>query len=108
MKPEIIKAFLKAQNKDRQWLARQCSVSKVTVDGWLSANRPISAPAAQILSGLILGSKSVNPRLTLEEYNRAQAIATKQGLTLEEWISGLIVNAIKLCIAGGVLWLLSA
>jgi len=108
VKPEIIKAFLKAQNKDRHWLARQCNVSKQTVDGWLSANRPISAPATQILKGLIDGTKSINPRLTLEEYNRAQVIAAKKGMTLEEWISSLIVAALKLVIIGGILWILIA
>ncbi len=105
MNPETIKTWLKSNRKDRQWLADKCGVHKQTVDGWLSANRTISAPAATIIRGLMKGSAALNPRLTLEEYNRAQSIAHAKGQSLEDWISELIKGAIKLLIAAGLIWL---
>lgn len=108
MTPETIKDWLKSNHKDRHWLARECGVHKQTVDGWLSAGRPISTPAANILAGIIKGKKTLNPRLTLEEYNKAQNAAAAAGQTLEEWISSVIVSALKLVILVGILWVLAA
>jgi hypothetical protein len=104
VKPETIKSWLKANQKDRQWLANQCGVHKQTVDGWLSANRPISAPSANIIKGIISkGWGALNPRLTLEQYQRAQAAATQKGMSLEDWIADLIKTAIKLIIFAAII-----
>lgn len=104
MKPETIKSWLKHNQKDRKWLADQCGVHKQTVDGWLSANRPISAPSAKIIRGIISkGGGALNPRLTLEQYQQAQAAANSKNLSLEEWIAELIKSAIKLIILGALI-----
>lgn len=92
MNTETIKTWLKANKKDRHWLASQCGVHKQTVDGWLSAGRTIPAPSAKIIRGIMSkGAGVLNPRLTLEEYNQAQALAAQKGQSLEDWISELTV-----------------
>lgn len=102
--PTNIKAWLKLIKKDRAWLADQCGVSAPTVDGWLSAGRNIPEPAAKIIRQLMLQGASLNPKLTLEQYNMASAKAAAKNQTLEEWISDLIKNSLKLSVLGGVLY----
>jgi hypothetical protein len=99
-----IKAWLKGIRKDRAWLADQCGVSAPTVDGWLSAGRNIPEPSAKIIRQLMIKGPSLNPKLTLEQYNQASAKAAAKGQTLEDWISDLITASLKLVIFGGVVW----
>lgn len=49
---------------------------------------------------------SLNPKLTLEQFNSATAKAAASGQTLEEWISDLITASLKLLIFGAVIWLI--
>jgi hypothetical protein len=89
-----IKDWLEASDRDRHWLAEQCGVSKPTVDGWLSAGRTIPAPALKLIHRLMHGPGSINPILTLVEFQAAQQAARTAGLTLDAWISRLIRDEI--------------
>lgn len=104
--PKNIIAWLKGIKKDRAWLAEQCGVSATTVNGWLSAGRNIPAPSAKIIRQLMIKGGSLNPKLTLEQFNSATAKAAASGQTLEEWISDLITASLKLLIFGAVIWLI--
>jgi hypothetical protein len=94
--PDAIKAWLKKTGNTRNWLADQCLVSKQTVDGWLSAGRPIPGSSRRIVDRLMNGSPQVNPSLTLEQYAKAQKIAESQGKSLTQWIEDLIKNSLLL------------
>lgn len=90
MENEDIKTWLSGSGKSREWLAEQCGVSLPTVNGWLSANRPIPGPALRLIERLRNGSPELNPRLTVSELLAAQQKARAQGVSLDEWLAGLI------------------
>lgn len=92
--PDEIKRWLKTAGQTRAWLADQCLVSKATVDGWLSAGRPIPGSSSRIIDRLMNGSPQVNPSLTLEQYSKAQKIAEAKGKTLTQWIEDLIKESL--------------
>lgn len=95
MSSNKIKKWLYEKNRSRSWLADHCGVSKSTVDGWLSADRPIPKPAQKIIEKLMSdGVPVVNPRLTLSQYAKAEEIAKANGQTVNEWIEDLINKAI--------------
>lgn len=88
---EEVKTWLKASGHSRQWLADQCGVSLGTVNNWLSAGRKITGPPAKIIEGLIHGqSPRINPRLDLDTFEKFQALARKEGKTVDEKIAELI------------------
>lgn len=91
MSTKEIKSWLSEIGRDRKWLADQCGVSISTVNGWLSANRPIPGPAAKIIERLRHGAApELNPELTLAEFMSAQQRAKSSGLGFGDWIAGLI------------------
>lgn len=90
MEVSDIKAWLKKTGHNRTWLGEQCGVSKSTVNGWLSAQRPIPNPALKILTRLMTGEVSLNPNLPLETFLKAQRLANEQGVSLDAWIAQLI------------------
>lgn len=90
MDPTAIKEWLEARKRSRAWLAEQCHVSKATVDGWLSARRPIPAPTQALIRKLMDEARPLNPQLDLETFLRAQRKAHEAGQTLEQWIEGII------------------
>lgn len=105
MNPDKIKKWLYDKNRSRVWLADHCGVSKTTVDGWLSANRPIPKPSQKIIQKLMSdGTPSVNPRMTLSQYAKAEEIAKANGQTVTEWIEDLINKATTLAVLGGILY----
>lgn len=95
--PAAIKRWLKQIGEDRAWLAAQCGVSKSTIDGWLAENaeRPISAPARRLLENLMNERLSVNPKISLNDFAKAQAQADKHGITVNEWIENCIHSSLK-------------
>lgn len=90
-----IKDWLAVKGKDRDWLAKQCHVSKTTVDGWLSAGRTIPKPALSILKDLMGGKTTLNPRISLTTFLGAQHLADEKGMTLTEWIEWLIDEEVR-------------
>lgn len=94
MEPDKIKDWLKEIGKDRNWLADQCGSSLPTINGWLSAGRPIPTPILKIINRLMTGGVSLNPNLSLETVLKAQQIAKRKGQTFDEWIGELIEKAV--------------
>lgn len=103
-----IKIWLKQTGNSRTWLAQQCRVSASTVDGWLSAGRPIPGPALAIIEDLMANRLSINPKLTLSDYSRVQKAAEQQGISVTQWIENAIKNALLLAIVGAVLYVFCA
>lgn len=68
-----------------------------TVIAWENDQNPISELAAKRIRESE-NTPTLNPRMSLEEFTRAQEKAKAQGKTLEEWIASLIKDAIKLII----------
>lgn len=95
--PASIKQWLKVTKNTRTWLAAQCGVSKSTIDGWLAENaeRPISAPARRLLENLMNERLSVNPKISLNDFAKAQAQADKHGISVNEWIENCIHASLK-------------
>ena len=97
MMTEEIKVWLRRTNRDRQWLADQCGVSKRTVDNWLSAGQTMSAAVTKLIATLMAADiqriAEQPPKLlnafvlevdepTFEAYNRA---ANARGLLMKPW-----------------------
>lgn len=95
MDNEEIKAWLTEAGKSREWLADECGVSFATVNGWLSAGRPIPGPALRIIERLRNGAPELNPRLSVTELLAAQQKARAKGLTLDEWLAELIRKEVQ-------------
>ena len=74
IKNQTVKDWIKEQGHSRSWLAAQCGVSKKTVDNWLSAGRPINASAATIINQLMIGRRSINPKIDLETFEAFRAL----------------------------------
>lgn len=87
---DTIKNWLSEQGHDRAWLADKCNVSKPTVDGWLSANRPIPGPAERIIEQLISGGVSFSPVLDLHTWNRLTEKARARGVSIETFIEEVL------------------
>ncbi len=92
--PQEIKEWLAKVGKDREWLAKECHVSKPTVNGWLSAGRTIPRPAMSILKALMGKRIAINPSLPISTFMKAQDLATEKQTTLDGWIEGLIDDEI--------------
>ena len=87
---ESIKTWLSEQGHKRPWLADKCSVSKTTVDGWLSANRPIPGPAQRIIQQLMGGGVSFSPVLDLHTWHRLSEKAKARGVSIETFIEDVL------------------
>lgn len=89
---EQIQAWLDSdkKNRTRLWLANQCKVAKATVDGWLSAGRPISGPALAIIEELMGLARPLNPTISLVTFLRAKEIADREGISLDRWIENVM------------------
>ena len=48
-----IKNWMKENNLERAWLAKECGVSKATVDAWLSSDRGVPSKAQLTIQTLI-------------------------------------------------------
>ena len=94
MKPDQIKSWLKENGRDRVWLAKQCSVSKSTVDGWM-ANRPIPKPTQSVLAALIYSDRPLSPKFTMEQFAKIQQRAKTEGVSVESWIEKAVVGALS-------------
>lgn len=92
--PQEIKDWLAKVGKDREWLAKECHVSKPTVNGWLSAGRKVPRPAMSILKSLMGKRIAINPSLPISTFMKAQDLATEKQTTLDAWIEGLIDDEI--------------
>ena len=101
-----IKMWLKHTGQSRAWLATQCRVSPTTVDGWLSANRPIPGPSLAIIEELMSTRRTVNPKLSLSDYARVQRAAETQGISVTHWIENAIQKALLLTILGAILYVM--
>ena len=90
MENEEVKEWLLSTGETREWLAQQCGVSLSTVNGWLSANRPIPGPAMRLIERLRTGPPELNPRLSVSELLAAQQKAKALGVSLDQWLADLI------------------
>ncbi len=87
-----IKDWLSDHGKSREWLASQCHVKKSTVDGWLSAGRPIPPPTLSLIRSIMDERVPLNPKLDLDTFLKAQRKAEQIGITLDQWIESLIAR----------------
>jgi hypothetical protein len=90
-----IKTWLKQTGRDRAWLAEQCGVSIGTVNNWLSAGRKITGPPQKIIEQLMSATPKLNPQIDLETFLKFEAIARREGKTVEEKIADLMKEALK-------------
>lgn len=97
MKPNELKDCRQLKKMNQQEFASWLGCSKHTVASWETGRNTIPVwVAARIRAE----KPSINPKLTLEQFQAAQIAATAKGQTLEEWIGDLIKNAILLLILG--------
>lgn len=101
IEPQQIKDWLSQNKKSRDWLAKECHVSKSTVDGWISAGRNIPPPSLSILKEIMGMKNAIQPRLSLTTFLRAQDLATKRSMTLDQWLEWVIETHIQREIAAG-------
>ena len=76
-----IKNWMKENNLERAWLAKECGVSKATVDTWLSSDRGVPSKAQLTIQTLIFkitGKKEYGP-----EFHREAEMETKFRLPVE-------------------------
>lgn len=99
MSPQEIKAWLKQTKRDRKWLADQCSVSKPTVDGWLSENltqkRGIPRHQQNIIAGLMYKEEPVAPMFTLDQFAKIQQGAQAMGVGIQEFVEQAVREKIE-------------
>jgi len=96
----------KRSDRDRAWLAEECSVSPRTVDNWLSSPQPIPAKATRIIERLMQDSMSTATDLDgpapsalllridtdeLDEWTRA--FKRSDAETLSQWAVQMIRKA---------------
>lgn len=108
-----IKAWLKAIGKNRDWLADQCNVKKVTIDKWFTEQGKIpvekllkiqqlmtdSSPGEAVQHGDIFeitpsGIKALAIVWSEEDWNRLVRSATLRGMTPEEYAKRAIFNTL--------------
>jgi len=87
---ENVQDWLDKHDHPRAWLASRCNVSLSTVKGWLSANRPITGSAEKIISDMMRGQISLKPELSIDDYQRMDALAKSQAISLQEWITNTL------------------
>jgi len=88
--PKEITDWLEKSDQSRADLAKALNVSADTVKGWLSANRPITGAALQLLVLLMKPKPVVNPEFTLDEWDQIEALARAEGITAREWITRVL------------------
>jgi len=97
---EQIKAWLKAHNRDREWLGQQLDTEVKTVHNWLSSSRPIPEAKLALIKRLMEDDEAdalrrkqqLSPvaqvfslEVDLPTFRAYSAAAKAQHLTLEEW-----------------------
>lgn len=93
---EDIKKWLKDIGKSREWLAKQCSTEKGTVNNWLSPSGPFPAAAVlkiqQLMASVPVPRRDFN-RLVLEVSEERMKLyemaALQEGKPLREWLVSL-------------------
>jgi hypothetical protein len=101
---EQVKRWLSEhKDRDRDWLAAKCGVTKRTVDNWLSSGIPIPTKAQHLLAALM--REDVQPpvksepethlslQIKMPEFHAWSAIALENGQTLIDWIISSIRDA---------------
>lgn len=102
MTPDEIRSWLRANGKDRFWLADKVGVSKFTVDKWLAktSGRKIPDPVMKVIRGLMEPEKSqsvptLTGKLSIQDFLLANEAAKDAGMSFDEWITMLIKDAIE-------------
>ena len=73
-----IKNWMKENNIERAWLAKECGVSKATVDTWLSSDRGVPSKAQLTLSLRHISEllyPAIAPSLHLVENHKAKVLS---------------------------------
>ncbi len=96
--PTQITQWLKEIGKDRAWLAQQTQQSMSTVNGWLAKNRPrkINAHAQRAIRDLMDRPVTLEPKLSMSLWGRAQADADAEGISIDEWMERAVKAALKI------------
>jgi len=97
---EQIKAWLKAHNRDREWLGQQLDTEVKTVHNWLSSSRPIPEAKLALIKRLMADDEAAELRrkqqldpiaqvfsleVDLPTFRAYSAAAKAHHLTIEEW-----------------------
>lgn len=94
---EDVKKWLKVIGRDREWLAKQCGVSKRQVDNWLSSSINIPAKAVLIIQKLMNGESASSPRIVIDFTDEEWAIICEamkaQKGTFLEFLNTTLQNA---------------
>lgn len=94
-----VKRWLKIIGRDREWLARQCGVSKRQVDNWLSSSINIPAKAVLIIQRLMNGEAESSPRIVIDFTDKEWEIICEamksQKQTFLEFVNTALQNAAK-------------
>lgn len=108
---ERIKAWLKAQNHDRDWLAGQVGVKVRTVDNWLSSPQAIPAGKLSLIERLMQDDEAAelarrqkliptaqvfSLEVDLPTFRSYSAAALANGQTLEQWAINELNSAAEL------------
>jgi len=91
MKANELKSYRKEKKLTQAQLANWLGCSLHSVVSWENQRNPVPLWVATRITS---ERPAINPVLTLEQFQRAQAAAAKHGMPLEAWLGELIKNAL--------------
>ena len=87
-----LKRWLKANGKNRNWLANECNVAKQTVDGWFT-RKALPPMALPIISRLMADANVAVLKFTFDEWKSIMSTMEKSGYTdYQEFAVDVIKN----------------
>ncbi len=92
MKAKELRAWRKERGLTQKSFASLLHVSRAAVAAWENESNPVPHWVKEKL----MSRQSLNPVLDYDTFKKAQAKATAEGKTLDEWISALIKKSLLL------------
>lgn len=105
MQPSDMRAYRKQNKLTQAALAARLDVKTRTVVAWEGGQNPIPKWVDDRIRS---ASQRLDPTMSYETFQAAQAAASSKGQTLEEWISDLIKNAVVFAVIGVIAYILAA
>lgn len=91
---EDIKKWLKESGKNRQWLAEKTLTTKGTVNGWLSAGKPIPPAKLALIEKLMAGEEEIHFELP----ENFEAMLIKMAENAHKSIDAIVMHILEMTI----------